>query len=98
MSQSEIDHQVAEAERWLEAELKNSASIPDRVKASICREILKCGRDSPRQEIKIALLGLVLAGKVTNPHSFSATDIENALWLVRDGKFGYNPQAPIANW
>ncbi|MFS0827579.1 hypothetical protein [Pseudomonas phoenicis] len=96
MSQSEIDHQVSEAEYWFKVELQTPGPLPDGLKISICREILKCGRDSNRLEIKIALLSLVLAGQVSNPLSFSATDIENALWLVRNNKFGFDPQAPIS--
>ncbi|GEM_PF-2904884 len=96
MSKSEIDHQVSEAQYWFSVEFKSHEGLSDRLKVSICREIVKCGRGSPRLEIKIALLTLVLAGEVSNPLSFSATDIENALWLVRDSRLGFTPQAPIS--
>ncbi|WP_313300008.1 hypothetical protein [Pseudomonas sp.] len=96
MSQSEIDHQVEEAQYWLSVEVKHSGVLSARQKVAICREIVKCGRDSPRLEVKIALLTLVLAGEVKNPRSLTPEDIESALWLVRDNRLGFDPQAAIS--
>lgn len=92
MSQAIIDQEVKSAQEWFEIELGTNKPISGKIKVSISREIIK----SRRERIKVALLSLTLAGEVVNPLAFSQADIDNALWLVRDAAFGFNPNAPIA--
>lgn len=90
-----IQNQVERTQSWFEIERVQDAVTP-KIRVSIAREIQKCMGDNPAPRIKIALLTLVLAGEIENPLNFSKADIENALWLVRDLRIGFNEDAPVA--
>lgn len=99
MPQDSIQKQVSDAEYWFSVELSVHKVVSDRVKIAICREISKRVQSAHAPDpIFTALLSLVLAGKVANPLAFTAEDIENALWLVRDLRIGFNESAPITKF
>lgn len=91
----EVVRQIEKAQEWFEIECSTNQISP-KIKVSLAREIQKCLGDNPTPRIKVALLSLVLADQVSNPHKFSTSDIENALWLVRDLRIGFNEDAPVA--
>ncbi len=88
----EIQDQVNKAQQWFEVECRTNDITP-KIRVSVAREIQKQRGDNP---VTVALLSLVLAGEVANPKQFSVVDIENALWLVRDLRLGFDESAPIA--
>jgi len=92
----EVQRQAKKAQEWFEIECPNGGGISTKIKVSLAREIQKCLADVSDNRIKIALLSLVLADQVANPLKFSPSDIENALWLVRDMRIGFDENAPVA--
>ncbi|MEY0576444.1 hypothetical protein [Providencia manganoxydans] len=88
----DVKKQLVETIRWLNVETEQD-KVTDDLKCKAAREIIKCCRDSPIPEIKIALLNLVLSEFIKNPLSIDIPDVESALWLVRDLKYGH-PQIP----
>jgi hypothetical protein len=95
MPQESIKKQVKDAEYWFSIELDVHKSINDKVKIAICREITKRAQSASPEPVFTALLSLALAGKVSSPLSFTVEDIQNALWLVRDLRLGFDHAAPI---
>lgn len=93
--QEEVTRQVEKAQEWFEIECRTPEITP-KIKVSLAREIQKCLGDSPVPRVKIALLSLVLTDQVSNPLQFSPADVENALWLVRDMRIGFDESAPVA--
>lgn len=98
MTQETIQKQVDSTQEWFKIELDINKEITDRIRIAICREILKCTHSYDPQPVKVALLALTLAGKVSSPLRFTDDDVVNALWLVRDGKLGIPETAPITKY
>lgn len=95
MPKESIQKQISDAEYWFSVELDVHKGFNDKVKIAICREITKRVQSARPEPVFTALMSLALAEKVSNPLSFSADDIDNALWLVRDLQLGFNDTAPI---
>jgi len=93
--EEEVSRQIKKAQEWFEIECR-TPEITARTRVSLAREIQKCLGDHPIPRVKIALLSLVLADQVTNPLALTQADIENALWLVRDMRIGFDENAPVA--
>ncbi len=93
--QEEVSRQIEKAQEWFDIECRTSGITP-KIKVSLAREIQKCLGDHPVPKVKIALLSLVLADQVADPLKFAPADIENALWLVRDMRIGFDESAPVA--
>lgn len=91
----EVNRQIEKAREWFDIECRTSGITP-KIKVSLAREIQKCLGDNPVPRVKIALLSLVLADQIPNPLQLTEADIENALWLVRDMRIGFDENAPVA--
>ena len=88
-----VKKQIVETIRWLRVETEVD-DVSDQLRCSIAREVIKCCRDYPIPEIKIALLNLILGGFIKSPLSIDIPDTESALWLVRNLEYGYPNNPP----
>lgn len=87
-----VKKQIVETMRWLSVETEAN-EVTDELKCNTAREIIKCCRDNPIPEIKIALLNLILGDFIKKPLDIDIPDVESALWLVRNLEYGY-PNTP----
>nr|WP_288356732.1 hypothetical protein [uncultured Pseudomonas sp.] len=93
--QDQVAREIQKARAWFEIECRNGLITP-KLKVSMAREIQKCINDHPTPMVKIALISLAMAGEIEDPLNLSQDDVENALWLVRDLRIGFDENAPVA--
>lgn len=90
----DVSHDIRRVQQWLKDEIKMASSAA-KLKLNIAREIQKCLGDQPASSIRVAILSLVAADLVADPFNLSSDDEENARWLARDGRLGFDDEAPI---
>jgi len=90
----DVTNEISRVQQWLKDEIKTTPNA-EKLKVNIGREILKSLGDHPISRIRIAILSLVAADQVSDPLNLSSTDEENARWLVRDLRIGFDDEAPI---
>jgi hypothetical protein len=91
----EVARDVEQVKEWLKIEL-TPRGLDLALKAACIREIQKTIAGNSHQQVKIALLSLIASGLVADLSNLSPGDIENALWLIRDMRIGFDDNAPLA--